>query len=93
MTMAQMNLNEELINDLQAVIVKHDPQASDPAVVLQYLAAVMGIVLGNQPLAEEQRKSFLNELYQFSGQVVEDVAHHSQPAPPAQEAFGIWRPE
>lgn len=93
--MAQMNLSSELINELHAVIVKHDAEAKDYNVAVQYLAAVMGLILGHQNMPNEQRLSFLDDLCGFSRHVLNDVVgqQEPEPEPPQQEAFGIWKPE
>jgi hypothetical protein len=88
--MSQLEISDELTQQLQAVVGKFDDRASDAGIAVQYYAAVIGYLLGQQDFPYEQKKEYLNQLFGFSLHVLEDVA---KPKPPAQEAFGIWKPE
>lgn len=96
--MAQpINLNRELVQKLMRVLNEHDAQCQDTMVSTQYLAAVVGLLVGslNRPSAEKEE--LLSEINAFSGHVMNDVMNQAQqqPAPPAADpakAFGIWKP-
>ena len=91
--MGQLRLSSELVNQVQEVIAQQDEQAQDPAIGLQYLAAIMGYLLGAQNATAEEKREFHDQLCGFSRSVLDDVlAKQAAPAAPPQEAFGIWRP-
>jgi hypothetical protein len=90
--MGQLRLSNELIEQVQQVIAQQDEQARDPVVGLQYLAAIMGYLLGAQNAEADEKREFHEQLCGFSRNVLEDVLS-KQEAPAPQEAFGIWRPE
>ncbi len=96
--MNELQLSEQLIKSVQATLLKHDQHAEDDAVSVQYLAAIIGFVVGKQSLSTQEKKEFLEHLYAFSNQVLDDMTQNTsqdkpQPAPPPpQEAFGIWKP-
>lgn len=92
--MADIQLSSQLFDDMQQAVLRQDPEA-DQAVVMQYLAAVMGYMLGSQrdiPAAE--REAFLDELCGFARHVYQDLTQQEQqPArQPAGHAFGYWVP-
>lgn len=89
--MTQLKLDTALLQKIQGLLSEHDAEARDPGLMVQYLAAVIGIVVGNQPVAAEQRHQFIDQLAQFSRQVCDDTSAPAQ-QPPAQEAFGVWKP-
>jgi hypothetical protein len=67
--------------------------------VLQYLAAVMGYMLGSQrDMQPKDREEFMDELCGFARHVYIDLTSREQqpqpqqPAAPAGQAFGIWEP-
>lgn len=88
--MADLKLSQKLIDDIQKVIVDTDEEAQNPAVSLQYLAAVTGFVLGSQEMPKSQKDEFLDQLNAFSKHVLDDVCKPT--APPAVNAFGTWKP-
>jgi hypothetical protein len=93
--MADIQLSHQLLTDMQETVARHH-QGADPAVTMQYLAAVMGYMLANQPQIDvEQQKQFLEDLCQFAKKVHADVSAQHQQAqqrPAAQSAYGIWEP-
>lgn len=95
--MADIQLSPELFSDIQQAVGKQHPDA-DNGVVLQYLAAVSGYLLGNEPsMQKDDKDRYLNDLFGFAGKVCNDVHGHRQqqtarPAPPAGQAFGYWIP-
>jgi hypothetical protein len=97
--MSELQLSGELIDEVMTTLVKHDPQAQDPSIGLQYLAAIIGLVLGNQQASSEDKQAFMEQLNAFSNHVLSDVEeqlkqHQQQQAAPAeQESVGIWKPD
>jgi hypothetical protein len=94
--MSQLNLSNELINEILNSVTKHDDQAkSNILVCAQYLAAVLGLILGNENIPSDKKKELLNELNAFSHHVLDDVIANAQqktPASSTEEASGVWRP-
>jgi benzoyl-CoA reductase/2-hydroxyglutaryl-CoA dehydratase subunit BcrC/BadD/HgdB len=93
---ADIQLSSQLFQDIQAAVQRQAPDA-DQGVVMQYLAAVMGYMLGSQRgMAAADRDDFMNELCGFARHVYEDVANQQQQqqqaTPPSGEAFGYWEP-
>jgi hypothetical protein len=96
--MSELQLSAKLVEDLQAVLKAHDPASEDPGVTSQYLCAVVGFLLGQQDMPENQKTDVLEQLSAFMKHVAEDVSGQKQQAappspPPQQEAFGIWKPK
>lgn len=88
--MEPLKLSDDLVKELQDVIARHDERASDAAIAVQYYAAIIGYVLAQQSLPDDQKKDFLNQLNAFSGHVLDDCITNAPP--PAAEAMGKWRP-
>lgn len=97
--MSELKLSHELVNELTAIVKKHDDRADDPGVTSQYLCAVVGFLLGQQDMPTERKKGLVDELSAFMQHVVDDVNRQNQPAasapppPPPQDAFGVWKPK
>lgn len=92
--MADIQLSSQLFQDIQAAVQRQAPDA-DQGVVMQYLAAVMGYMLGSQrSMPEADREGFLDELCGFARHVFQDVVQQQQqaPGPPSGPAFGYWEP-
>ena len=92
--MADIQLSSQLFQDIQQAVQRQDPQA-DQVVVMQYLAAVMGYMLGSQRnMAATDRDALMDELCGFARHVHDDLAKRQQQQPrgPAGEAFGYWIP-
>ena len=94
--MADIQLSPQLFSDIQAAVERQEPNA-DPGTTMQYLAAVMGYILGSQGnMTQADREEYMNELCGFAQHVVSDVVARQAPArpaaPPNQQAFGIWEP-
>jgi len=95
--MSQLKLSNQLVDQLRQMLIEHDEAANDPGVASQYLAAVVGFLLGQQDMPPERKSDILEELGAFMKHVSDDVdSQRRQPAPPPspppQEAFGIWKP-
>ncbi len=94
--MSDLKLSASLVRDIQALLVQHDEAARDPGVASQYLCAVTGFLLGQQDMPDEQKDEVLEQLAAFMQHVANDVSQQRKqapPAPPPQEAFGIWKPK
>jgi hypothetical protein len=88
--MEPLKLSDDLVNDVQLAVIKHDERAKDGGVAIQYYAAIIGYVLAQQDYAMEQKEEFLDQLNTFSHHVFTDCAKQSAPATP--DAMGKWRP-
>lgn len=88
--MSQLQLSEDLVNELHDVLIKHDQLAEDTGVTMQYLAAIMAFMLAHQNMATDDKREFLQQLFGFANHVLDDVIGKNQP--PADDAFGIWKP-
>jgi len=88
--MSQLQLSGKLIKDVRDVLSSHDAAAEDPGVASQYLSAVIGFLLGQEEMPEEQKEQILEELMAFAGQVSADVQR--QKSSQAQAASGVWKP-
>ena len=93
--MDQIKLSDRLIDDLQAMLIAEDEHAKDAYVTMQYLAAIMGYLVGKQGIATQQKQEVLMELSAFAKHVMDDIdqtiQRRKQPTGTS-EAFGIWRP-
>lgn len=92
--MADIQLSSQLFQDIQQAVQRQDPNA-DQGVVMQYLAAVMGYMLGSQRgMAADERDAFMEELCGFARHVYSDLAQRQaqQPQRPSGQAFGYWVP-
>src|SRR5688500_5695811 len=94
--MSELKLSVPLIRAIQKLLAAEDPQARDELVAAQYLAAVMGFLVGSHEMSAEDRKETMDELSDFARYVMQDIESQSQssPATPtsSQNAFGMWRP-
>lgn len=91
--MADIQLSSQLFQDIQEAVNRQHPNA-DAGVVMQYLAAVMGYMLGNQQQMDDaQKQAFLDDLCGFAHHVVDDLKKsQQQQQAAASNAFGIWEP-
>ncbi|MFK7794501.1 MAG: hypothetical protein AB8B89_04055 [Gammaproteobacteria bacterium] len=98
----ELKLSKELIDNVMNTVVAIDGRAKDPFVGSQYLAAIVGYVVGTSSIPSEEKKEIMDELGSFMHHVYQDVSQQSQPqqaqqpqsapvAPPG-SAFGIWKP-
>ncbi len=92
----ELVLSDQLINDVKAVLEKHDPQAKEGLIGVQYTAAIMGYMLGELNLPADRKQSILDQLGGFAVDIMRQVeqrnAQHVPPPPSAASAFGIWKP-
>lgn len=90
--MSTIQLTDQLLNDIQEALHRHDEQTKDIGVGIQYLAALLGFLVSRYPVDEAQQRDVLRQLYEFAAEVLEQNSSQ-QSAPGADEAFGIWKPE
>lgn len=92
--MADIQLSSQLFQDIQQAVLRQEPQA-DAGVTMQYLAAVMGYMLGTQrDMPASEREAYLDELCGFARHVYDDLAQQQQQQAqqPSGQAFGYWIP-
>lgn len=91
--MADIQLSSQLFQEIQQAVERQAPGA-DQGTVMQYLAAVMGYMLGSQRgMSDDDRAAYMDELCGFARHVCDDLAGRQQsPAPSAGAAFGYWTP-
>ena len=92
--MADIQLSSQLIQDIQQAVRRQDPDA-DQGTVMQYLAAVMGYMLGSQrDMPAADREAYMDELCGFARHVYGDLAQRQQQQAqaPSAQAFGYWTP-
>ncbi len=94
--MADIQLSSQLFQEIQAAVQRQAPDA-DPGEVMQYLAAVIGYLLGSQRgMSAGDRDEFFEELFGFARHVYQDVTNQQQQQqqapPPSGPAFGYWEP-
>ncbi|QKT04006.1 hypothetical protein HUS23_09345 [Ectothiorhodospiraceae bacterium 2226] len=87
--MSELQLSLQLVRKVQEAVVSADERAKDPMIAVQYVAAVMGFMVGRLDLPAEAQRETIEQLGDFA----QHVAEQSQPkqAPP-ESAFGVWRP-
>ncbi len=95
--MEPLNLSRELVQSLMSALQQHDARCEDPMIAAQYLAAVMGLLVGNTPIEAEGKREAMDELSAFAQHVLGDVLEQTQqraaaPAADPSKAFGIWKP-
>ena len=83
-----INLSQDLINDLMAVIGKYEADAGkDMMISIQYLVAVAGYLSADYPGPAAERDELLEHLHAFMKHVCDDRANSKQqPGQPAQAA-------
>ena len=95
----ELQLSKELIDNVMNVVMAVDNRAKDPFVGSQYLAAIVGYVVGSSSIPAQEKKEIMDELSSFMHHVYQDVAQPQAPAQPQSapvappgSAFGIWKP-
>ena len=93
--MADIQLSSQLFQDIQDAVLRQAPDA-DQGVVMQYLAAVMGYMLGSQrDMQVADREAYMDELFSFTRHVYQELSQQQQQQQqqaPSGEAFGVWEP-
>lgn len=90
----ELQLSRQLIESVQQAVVQHDDRAKDPFIGSQYLAAVIGFLVGNTQMASDDKSQIIDELCGFMRHVFQDIANQqAAPVAPPGSAFGIWKPE
>ncbi|MCG6870492.1 MAG: hypothetical protein LJE91_17675 [Gammaproteobacteria bacterium] len=90
--MDKIQFSAELVTALQKALADNDDRARDPFIAIQYLAAVIGFMVGREPLPSERKLEVNDELCALMKHVLEDVDGSRQRQTPQAEAFGIWKP-
>jgi len=88
---SSLQLSETLVNSIREVLAGHDERAREPGIAVQYLAAVVGYIVGRQEMPAPTKDEVLEQLAAFSRHVMLDVAREREERPAGGEAFGIWR--
>ena len=98
----ELRLSKQLVDNIMKAVINEDDRAKDPFIGSQYLAAVVGYVVGTASIADQEKKEIMNELASFMQHVFEDVTQPQQqtqeqpmqsaPVAPPGSAFGIWKP-
>ena len=92
--MDQLKLSKGLIENILKVLIEADERADNPLMAGQYLAAILGFVVGNHNLPSGEKNEIMNELVAFTKYVYEDVMRQGENMMrPQGEAFGIWKPD
>ncbi|MDZ7829627.1 MAG: hypothetical protein U5K33_09135 [Halofilum sp. (in: g-proteobacteria)] len=102
----ELQLSIDMVRDIQARLKENDERAADPGVSAQYLAAVIGFLLGQIKADTDDKKEFLRQLTDFAAGVIDDVEaqQEMQSAQPGggaaaggshddEPASGIWTPD
>ncbi len=90
--MNQLQLSTQLVRQMHQHLADHDENAEDPGVAAQYMAAVIGFLLGEQDMSEPEKQDTLEQLFAFAQHVANDVAQQKKASPPKMQAFGVWKP-
>ena len=90
--MSGIQLSPELVEDIKAVLVKHDPATENDLLLIQYLSAVLGFILAHQTQPGLDKRAFLGDIHTFTGQVLSQVEGDMR-QPQQEDAFGVWKPE
>lgn len=91
--MDQLKLSNELIDKIQHVLAEEDERTKNPLLAGQYLAAIIGFIIGNHDLPAGEKNEIMDELNAFSKYVYDDITKQRQVSTqPKGDAFGIWRP-
>lgn len=91
--MSQVNLTAQLVRQIEDIVKKHDEQAQDPSFVSQYLAAVIGFLLGEVDMPKERKTEVLEQLMQFSQHVCTDVENKKESQiKDSEQTMGVWKP-
>ena len=88
-----IQLSPELMSDLRAAMAKQDPRTQDDVMAMQYLVAAAGMMLSDYSNPQVNKQEIIGELSGFLKHVFDFMEQNKPKAqPPAQEAFGVWKP-
>ena len=90
--MSQLQLSAQLVRQMHLHLSNHDEAAEDPGVAAQYMAAIIGFLLGEQDMQDDQKDEVLEQLFAFAKHVADDVTQQKKMTPPKQNPFGVWKP-
>lgn len=91
----ELKLSNQLIDDIRAAIAGHDERADDDLIMVQYLSACNGFLLGQQQMPLSDKEQINQQLHEFTQHVLLDTDKQMQPpaaVEPAGDAFGVWKP-
>lgn len=98
----ELRLSKQLVDSIMNAVISEDERAKDPFIGSQYLAAVVGYVVGTSSISDQEKKEIMDELGSFMQHVFEDVTQSQDqaqqsvqaaaPVAPPGSAFGIWKP-
>jgi len=89
-----IQLSPELMSDLRDALKKQDPRTTDDVMSMQYLVAAAGMMLSNIDNPQMNKQDALDDLGGFMKHVFDYMEAQKAPvAPPAQDAFGVWKPK
>jgi hypothetical protein len=89
-----IQLSPQLMTELRDALKKQDPRTTDDVMAMQYLVAAAGMMLAEINNPQMNKKDALEDLSGFMTHVFEYMeAQKPQVAPPAQDAFGVWKPK
>ncbi|MCW9012844.1 MAG: hypothetical protein OQL06_03605 [Gammaproteobacteria bacterium] len=89
-----IQLSPQLMDDLREAMMKQDPRSKDDVLAMQYLVAAAGMLLSNYANPQMDKQNALGDLSGFMKHVFEYMeSQKPQVAPPAQDAFGVWKPK
>ena len=58
----ELKLSKELIDNIMKVVMAADSRARDPFIGRQYLAAIVGYVVGTSSIPAQEKKEIMEEL-------------------------------
>ncbi len=90
--MSTIRLSEDLLQEVQEVLQRHDPATADSGIGVQYLSAMVGFLTSNFPVEPSQQQDILRQLFDFAEQVRADHSGGAAYDPSKDPAFGVWRP-
>ena len=89
-----IQLSPQLMGDLREALKKQDPRTTDDVMAMQYLVAAAGMTLSSVENPQMNKKEALEDLAGFMSHVFDYMeAKKPQFTPPAQDAFGVWKPK
>lgn len=101
----ELQLSIDMVRDIQSRLKENDERAADSGVAAQYLAAVIGFLLGQIKADTDDKKEFLRQLTDFAAGVIDDVEaqQEMQSAQPGagtaggstsdEPVSGVWTPD